>query len=172
MKQRLTILTLSVLTVAAFVIGTLATPSPAIADGADQISGDSVYAGPGECTDPEGTGASYALKLTGYLKGCHYVFVETTNCSPSGTYRESGREVFVGEGDMNTFRTTYQFEGKYEDCTNPVVEIFGRCQHPIVAGSGTGIYEGVTGRLDFKDDVATGHFPYRGPPGVLKLLQA
>ena len=42
------------------------------------------------------------------------------------------------------------------------LEIFGRCQHPIVAGSGTGVFEGVTGRLDFKDDIAAGNFPYRG----------
>jgi hypothetical protein len=40
------------------------------------------------------------------------------------------------------------------------VALFG--QHPIVEGSGTGILEGVTGRLYFKDDVEAGTFPYRG----------
>jgi hypothetical protein len=41
-------------------------------------------------------------------------------------------------------------------------EIFGRCQHPIVEGSGTCNYEGVGGQLFFKDDVESGTFPYRG----------
>ena len=30
------------------------------------------------------------------------------------------------------------------------------------AGSGEGAFAGVTGRLDFKDDVENGCFPYRG----------
>jgi hypothetical protein len=41
-------------------------------------------------------------------------------------------------------------------------EIFGRCKHPIVEGSGTGIYEGVSGQLFFKDNVETGTFSSRG----------
>jgi hypothetical protein len=31
-----------------------------------------------------------------------------------------------------------------------------------VEGSGTGIFEGVSGQLFFKDDVVTGEFFYRG----------
>jgi hypothetical protein len=100
--------------------------------------------------------------MTGDLVGCHYVFVETSFCSPSGTYRETGNEIFVGQNSRDTFKTTYNFEAKYQDCTNLVVEIFGRCQHPIIRGSGTGVFEGVTGRLDFKDDIEAGNFPYRG----------
>ena len=42
------------------------------------------------------------------------------------------------------------------------VEVMGRCQHPLTAGSGTGIFAGATGRLDFKDEVSTGLFFYRG----------
>jgi hypothetical protein len=42
------------------------------------------------------------------------------------------------------------------------VEIFGRCQHPLVAGTGSGVFAGATGRLDFKDEVETGIFYYRG----------
>jgi hypothetical protein len=41
-------------------------------------------------------------------------------------------------------------------------EVRGRCEHPIVAGSGTGGFEGATGRIDFKDDVVAGEFLYRG----------
>jgi hypothetical protein len=57
--------------------------------------------------------------------------------------------------------TTYRFTAKYKDCPNLVEEIFGRCQHPIVEGSGTGDFEGVTGRFDIKDEDPVA-FPYRG----------
>ena len=53
-------------------------------------------------------------------------------------------------GAEGTFTTNYRFQGKYEP-PGFVVEIFGRCQHPIVAGSGTGGFEGAEGRIDFKD---------------------
>jgi hypothetical protein len=71
-----------------------------------------------------------------------------------------GRELFVGAD--GTFETTYRFEAKYEDPANLIGEIFGRCQHKIVAGSGTGAFDGVRGRIDFKDDIEAGNFPYRG----------
>jgi hypothetical protein len=99
------------------------------------------------------------------LEGCLYTFVGPHKSSPSGTYRETGTETFVGsylDKGSGTFETTYRFEAKYEDVDNLVGEQFGRCQHSIVEGSGTGIFEGVTGRIDFKDDVEAGNFPYRG----------
>jgi hypothetical protein len=151
--------------VAAMVIVSTA-PSPALARGATQISGVAFLDTRGTCDDPEGEGADFALIMTGDLEGCLYTFVETAESSPSGTYRETGTELFVGSFDgsegAGTFETTYRFEGKYEDVDNLAGEIFGRCQHPIVEGSGTGIFEGVTGRLDFKDEVETGNFLYRG----------
>jgi hypothetical protein len=144
----------------------LAAPA-ALAGGATQISGVAFYADDARvhvtCDDPRGEGADYALVMTGDLEeGCLYTFVETAVISPSGTYRETGRELFVSSDGASTFRTTYRFEGKYEDLNDPATEIFGRCQHPIVEGSGTGIYEGVSGTLLFKDDIEAGNFPYRG----------
>jgi hypothetical protein len=164
MKRRLTLLTLTTLAVVAF-IGVVSTaPTPALAGGATQISGIAFFAEEDTCDDPGGEGADYALIMTGDLEGCLYTFVETAESSPSGTYRETGTELFVGSfsGEAGTFETTYRFEAKYEDVANLSGEIFGRCQHPIVEGSGTGIFEGVTGRLDIKDDVEAGNFPYRG----------
>jgi hypothetical protein len=64
----------------------LMNPSPALADGAEQIAGIGYFAEPGECNDPQGAGADFALRMTGDLEGCHYVYVETATCSPSGTY--------------------------------------------------------------------------------------
>jgi hypothetical protein len=135
--------------------------------GATQIDGIGYYAEVADCDYP-GEGADFALLLTGDLEGCLYVFVDSFACSPSGAYREEGREYFVGtyNGSYGTFWTTYKFRGKFEGCAEDGsfigAEIFGRCQHPIVSGSGTGVFEGVTGRLDFKDDVESGTFPYRG----------
>ena len=144
----------------------LATASPALAEGATQISGVAFFDTRGTCDDLEGVGADFALIMTGDLEGCLYTFIETSENSPSGTYRETGTELFVGSFDgsegTGTFETTYRFEAKYEDVDNLAGEIFGRCQHPIVEGSGTGIFEGVTGRLFFKDEVETGNFLYRG----------
>ena len=136
-------------------------------NGNTQISGLGFYAVSPEC-EPLVTGAAAALRLTGDLEGCLYVFIDEFDCSPSGTYREVGREYFVGtyKGETGTFRTTYRFEAKYQGCAEdgaPLgLEIFGRCQHPLVDGSGTGVFEGVTGRVDFKDDIDAGNFPYRG----------
>src|SRR5829696_5201195 len=138
-----------------------AAPSPELAGGTTQISGLGSY---DVSCDPNSVGASYAILLTGDLEGCLYTFVETAQSSPSGTYRETGTELFVGstsEG-AGTFETTYRFEAKYEDVNDPATEIFGRCQHPIVEGSGTGVFEGVSGILLFKDDIEAGNFPYRG----------
>ena len=107
-------------------------------------------------------GADFALIMDGDLEGCLYTFVETQESSPSGTNRETGTELFIASNGAGTFETTYRFEAKYEDVANLSGEIFGRCQHPIVEGSGTGIFEGVSGQLFFKDDVESGTFPYRG----------
>jgi len=162
MRRILAVLTLMALLVVALAV-------PAFARGATQISGVGFYPDEQTCNDPGGEGADpggeaadYALILTGDLEGCLYTSIETRKSSPSGTYRETGTEVFVASDGSGTFETTYRFEAKYEDVDNLTGEIFGRCQHPIVKGSGTGIFEGVTGRLDFKDDIEAGNFPYRG----------
>ena len=133
--------------------------------GVTQISGIGYYAIADEC-DFESQGAAYAIKMTGDLEGCLYVFIDEFECSPSGTYREEGREYFVGtyNGQSGTFWTNYKFEARYEDCDGGPLgaEIFGRCQHPILEGSGIGVFNGVSGQLNFKDDIEAGNFPYRG----------
>jgi hypothetical protein len=138
----------------------LAAPA-ALAGGATQISGVAFFDEADTC-DSASVGADFALLMTGDLDGCLYTFVQTAQSSPSGTYRETGTELFVASDGAGTFETTYRFEAKYEDVATLSGEIFGRCQHPIVEGSGTGIYESVSGQLFFKDDVEAGTFPYRG----------
>ncbi len=164
MQKGLTIRTFTSLVMMALITMLLVAPSPAFASGATQLSGIGAPAAPGECNDAEGSGADFALTLTGDLDGCHYIFVETAVCTPSGVYKETGHEIFVGtyDGQSGTFRTTYNFQAKYDDCANLGGQIMGRCQHPLVKDSGTGVFEGVTGRLDFKDDIEAGNAPYRG----------
>ena len=103
------------------------------------------------------------LVLRGSLIGCWYTKIDSFRSRPSGVYLERGREVFVGRlrgGRAGTFTTTYRFEGKF---TPDGAEVHGRCQHPLVPGSGTGGFAGVTGRVDFKDLIATPvTYVYRG----------
>ena len=135
--------------------------------GAIQISGLGVFDAPDAC-DAQSQGAAYSLTMSGDLVGCLYTYVDGFECSPSGTYREVGREYFVGtyNGQLGTFWTNYKFEAKYEGCAANGsfvgAEIKGRCQHPIAVGSGTGVFEGLTVRLAFRDDIANGNYPFTG----------
>jgi len=137
--------------------------------GATQLSGVATLPGDGQCTDvpeaPDGTELAFVLKMEGDLNGCFYSFAATAESSPSGTYRERGIDIYVGSGeeegdeDFGTFAMTYLFTAKFDEDGS---EIWGRCQHPITAGTGTGDFEGVTGRFDFRDDVVDVTFPYKG----------
>jgi len=134
--------------------------------GATQVDGVGFFDAIAECDLPQG--AAYAVKMTGDIEGCLIIFIDEYECSPSGTYREVGRELIIGtyNGQEGSFWTTYKFEAKYEGCSPDGsylgAEILGRCQHPITEGSGTGVFAGVTGRLDMKDDIAAANYPYRG----------
>ncbi|UBV44136.1 hypothetical protein LAJ19_15115 (plasmid) [Deinococcus taeanensis] len=134
-----------------------------------QISGTAVYdLSASTCSGPPGGYEDFVsypgLVLSGSLQGCLYTKVDTHKETPSGVYLEEGREVFVGSlngGPIGVFATTYTFESKFSMGT----EVRGRCQHPLVAGSGTGGFAGATGRLDLKDIVADPsdiYYIYRG----------
>lgn len=165
MKRRFPILALTALTIMALISVVFATPAPMQSKAAQQISGIAYFDVAGECTHAEGQGASYALTMTGSLEGCHYVFVEPGRCTPGGAYYETGTETFVGtyKGQPGTFRTTYVFTAKYADCPNLAGELTGRCQHPFINDSGTGVFAGIReARIDMRDDIGAGNFPYRG----------
>ena len=136
-----------------------------------QISGTSYYDTTGECGPPPPGYSDFitypALVMTGDLEGCWYTLVEESmdNGAPSGVYMESGQEVFVGSlngGPDGIFATSYRFESKWRPDVTTGAEVHGRCPHPIVAGTGTDGFEGATGRIDFKDEVTTGLYFYRG----------
>ena len=111
------------------------------------------------------------------LDGCLSVQTVTeTRMSPSGVYQEYGTERFEGsmvyseDGVVDestrvdgTFDTAYLITSKWAGAPFVSEQFHGRCQHPIT--SGTGGFEGLTGRLDFKDTIVGGvavEFPYRG----------
>jgi hypothetical protein len=110
--------------------------------------------------------------MTGSLVGCWYTDTFVThaaqpNGTPGGAIQATGVEHFIGCLDVGgdgvcsggdpsgTLAFTYQFSGKF----NTLAEIHGRCQHPIV--SGTGGFDGSRGVVTFKDDVANGTSLYR-----------
>jgi hypothetical protein len=137
---------------------------PASADsGAVQVGGIARLDSDQEICDRGAEEIFPALVMSGDLNGCWYTDSFTGQSHPSGTYQETGTETFIGclaDGTTcGTFGTTYQFHAKFAPDGS---EIFGRCQHPIVAGSGTEGFKGVSGRVDFKDDVDAGLFNYRG----------
>jgi len=150
------------MTVALLAVMVLAAPVSAGTNGASQLSGLGAAAEPGECTE---LAADFTIALGGDLVGCVYQYFEEGEFRPSGTYIKRGYGIFdvcLSDGTTcGTFTTTYVFTAKYAD-TDFSGQEWGRCQHPIVAGTGTGDFAGVTGRLDFKDNVEAGNFTMRG----------
>ena len=139
-----------------------------IPPGAKKISGIGYF----DATDACGAaklGADYAVTMTGDLEGCWYAYIDEYSCN-NGDYLEKGHELFVGtyKGKSGSFRTTYDFQAKYEGCnpdgTYAGAELSGQCQHYIVKGSGTGDFTGITGRIDFVDRVTADpiDYPYVG----------
>lgn len=158
-----------VLAVAMVVMLALAPPASANVKGATQVAGVGVFDAAGECQDDVGFYHA-AIVITGDMPGCLYQVWGPSSMKPSGTYFERGTETFVSAANSaDRFETTYVFTGKFND-GDFGDEIFGRCQHPIVPGSGTGAFAGATGRLDFKDvierdgdgNITNVYFPMRG----------
>jgi hypothetical protein len=154
-------------------VGSIAAVTAPASAAVSQVDGDAFYDVAGDDCPlippaPYEDFVSYPpLAMDGDLVGCLYTKVISTKDlgAPSGIYQEIGEEVFVGsldDGPSGTFATTYRFESKWAPDFSTGVEVHGRCQHPIVAGSGTLGFAGVLGRLDFKDDVVNAVYYYRG----------
>ena len=156
------------------------TGSPASAQGNTQISGTGVFDGGVNCGIPPAGYENYiwfTLELEGDLVGCLYTLPEWSKVTNGNTYQETGREVIEACLDLDhdgcdpddpygIFETTYHFTSKWAGAPFESAQINGRCQHPIVKDSGTGDFSGVTGRLDFKDDVVEGDFDWTGHVGL------
>lgn len=135
--------------------------APAKAAGNTQISGVGVFVSTAEC--PDRPSPYYPpIKMAGGLIGCWYTdWLEVVHDPVNGVYQERGTETFVGclsDGTTcGTFSTTYKFTAKLAADGS---EIHGHCEHPLV--SGTGDFAGITGQVDFRDNVQTGEYYYKG----------
>jgi hypothetical protein len=146
-----------------------ATPSIPVAAAATPVSGTFVFDTEKTCTEAPPGFDEFTFVISGDLEGCWYTNIERPRDlgSPSGLYLETGREVFVGQlrgGPVGTFSTTYAFVSQWDpDFTRGGTEIWGRCQHLIVRGSGTGGLHDVTGHLVRTDTAPDGLMGrYRG----------
>ena len=161
----------SIRTIAA--IATIATsavivPASAASAANEQFDGVAEIAGDESVCDA--TDSLLTIEMSGGLEGCWYTpTLAATVETPSGVYQEVGAERFEGclvedgvQLACGTFETTYRFTAKFTEDGQQ----HGRCQHPIVAGSGTGGFAGATGRVDFKDNVELGNLDFRGHIGL------
>ena len=151
--------TLSLLAAAVTALVLVATPARAA--GNTQIEGIGTFDTTGDCNDLDSPFYP-PIKMVGDLVGCWYTtLVVVDQTTPSGSYSEHGTETFIGclanTSTCGTFSTTYQFHARYAPSG---AEMHGHCEHPIA--SGTGGFAGFTGLVNFKDDVQTGAFFYRG----------
>jgi hypothetical protein len=148
------------LAVAASMLAVLTLPASAETMQVSGIGKFNELCQPPDNRDPPADQGDYLpIELTGDLYGCWYTYISSAKFNRSGTYQETGTETFVGclNGTCGTFETTYTFTGKFDDT---FTEIHGRCHHPIA--SGTGGFAGAKGVINFKDDVVTPKFDYKG----------
>lgn len=156
--MRKSLLALAVLAVAATAM--LALSGTASGAGAIQVSGLGNFgvAGEGNCTDLGLlAGADYLIDLSGDLNGCVYGYITAYKLVDGpGIYKETADETFKGcyGATCGTFDMVENFHTKFD--------VVGFCKHPIVKGSGTDGFAGVTGRLDFRDDLVALNAPYTG----------
>lgn len=167
-----------VLTLALAVMFALAIPASAAPNGKNHQVRGVAFFHPTEGPCPgalelvpqaEGWGLEGCLELT-------FVDEERSGQSAGGVYKEYGTEhfdgdlVYFGNGGggvvaAGTFDTEYVITSKWAGAPFESEQFHGRCQHPIIPGSGGGDFVGITGRIDFKDTIVDGEaveFPYRG----------
>lgn len=139
-------------------------PATAAGNGATQVAGQTdatpCTTPPAGYEDSQDPNLGYSFHIHGDLTGCIYGVITEGRFHPAGTYQEIADEIFVSDANpADTFEMTELYTAKF----NPDFSlVFARCKHPIVSGSGTGAFDGVSGRLDFKDDVDTGIAYYTG----------
>ena len=140
--------------------------APANAAGAGQVAGNQTPVA--TCDGDSSALGTYVMD--GSLIGCWFAdSFDIVREHASGTVQVMGTEHFDGCLDLGgdgscsgdpegTLSFSFQFSGKFDLVT--FAEIRGRCQHPILSGSGG--FASASGVITFKDDVTTGIAPYRG----------
>lgn len=130
-----------VLLAGAIATATMASANPALAHGDRNIaiSGNSTF------SDCGATGADFGLLMTGDLKGCLSIFIQSFTCTELRDfdhYTERGREAFVGtwRGKNGRFATKYTVDAAYGkgfcQSLDFTLELSGSCIHHIDGRSG------------------------------------
>jgi hypothetical protein len=167
MRERFSLSRLVMLVALGATLGIVAV-QPAAGARAVTVRGDQLIAGSENCQNAQPD----TYRMAGDLVGCWYTVtfdVVQANDNAGGHFKASGTEHFVGCLNTNgnnqcdpgepfgTFDTTFTFTAKFAPSGD---EIHGRCQHPIVGGSGG--FDGARGVISFKDIPPEGRFPYHG----------
>jgi hypothetical protein len=130
-----------VLLAGAIATATMASGSAALANGDRNIaiSGNSTF------SDCGAAGSDFALLMTGDLKGCLSIFVQSFTCKELRDfdhYIERGREAFVGtwRGKKGRFTTKYTVDAAYGkgfcQSLDFTLELSGSCIHHIDGRNG------------------------------------
>jgi hypothetical protein len=130
-----------VLLAAAVATATLASGNAALAHGDRNIpiTGNSVF------SDCGAAGSDFGLLMTGDLKGCLSIFIQSFTCKELADfdhYVERGREAFVGtwRGKEGRFSTKYTVDAAYGkgfcQSLDFTLELSGSCIHKIDGRSG------------------------------------
>lgn len=130
-----------VLLAGAIATATMASANPALAHGDKNIgiNGNSVF------SDCGATGSDFALLMSGDLKGCLSIFIQSFTCTELRDfdhYTERGREAFVGtwRGKNGRFATKYTVDAAYGkgfcQSLDFTLELSGSCIHKIDGRSG------------------------------------
>jgi hypothetical protein len=131
------------------------------AGGTLQVSGVLIPDQDGSCH--EDPASQYTLDATGNLQGCWYFeSLDPAGGTPSGAFRGSGTERFIGCLDGNqdkcgSFVSTFTTTAKYDTASG--TEEHGRCNHEIVGGEG--YFAGASGVINMHDD-PNGCIYYKG----------
>lgn len=130
-----------ILLAAAIATVTLASGSTAQANGDKEIAitGNSMF------SDCGAAGSDFGLLMTGDLKGCLSIFIQSYTCNELADfdhYTERGRESFVGtwRGKQGRFATRYSVDAAYGkgfcQTLDYALELSGSCTHHIDGRSG------------------------------------
>jgi hypothetical protein len=130
-----------VLLAGAIATAIMASGSAALATGDRNIA----IAGNSTFSDCGATGSDFGLLMTGDLKGCLSIFVQSFTCKELGDfdhYTERGREAFVGtwRGKKGRFTTKYTVDAAYGkgfcQSLDFTLELSGSCIHKVDGRSG------------------------------------
>lgn len=145
-----------VLLAGAIATATLASGNTALAHGDRNIpiTGNSTF------SDCGAAGADFGLLMTGDLKGCLSIFIQSFTCQELADfdhYVERGREAFVGtwRGKKGKFNTKYTVDAAYGkgfcQSLDFTLELSGSCIHHIEGRSG--VFAGTQGVFKLFDVV-------------------